>query len=324
MRPFDYVRASGDAAETARDLGDTVRPYAGGTDMLTRMKLGITTPERLVDIKPLDLPGGIESTDDGLALGALATLADIERHAFEPGHALLGHAAAKAATPQLRERATLGGNLLQRPRCWYYRDPDVACWLKGGDGCPAKEGRNEQHAIFGSGPCVAVHPSDLATCLTALEAEVTLTGADGSRTLGIDALYAEPEDDRRHETVVAADELLHSIHVPGDGAGASVYLKAMDRKVWAFALVGVAAVAVPADGGGRTLRLAASGVAPIPWRLTDVETALADVAPDDEAGTDAAIETGLAAAAPLSGNAYKVALLRRLVRRAVDEVRATG
>ena len=320
MRTFDYTRADG-VDEAIATLDEGTRPYAGGTDMLTRMKLGITVPERLVDIKALDIPRGIESSGDGLRIGALATLAEVERHAFPSGLALLAEAASKAATPQLRERATLGGNLLQRPRCWYYRNESVDCWLKGGEGCPAKEGRNEHHAILGDGPCVAVHPSDLATCLTALDARVTLKGAGGERELALGDFFAAPEDGRRQENVAADDELLWCVDVPSEGKGSSVYLKAMDRKVWAFALVGVAAVSTPIDGGGRRLALAASGVANVPWRLEDVERGLADVDPDDATGVEAAIEAGLADARPLSNNAYKIPLLKRLIARAVEETR---
>ena len=322
MRTFDYSRA-GDVAGALGQIGADVRPYAGGTDLLTRMKSGITTPERLVDIKSLDMPRTIETDADGaVTIGALATLVDVERHAFAPPLALLAEAASKAATPQLRERATVGGNLLQRPRCWYYRDEHVDCWLKGGADCPARAegGRNEQHAIFSNGPCVAVHPSDLATCLTALDASVTLKGSGGERTLGIGELFAEPEEGRRTENVLADDELVWSIRVPAPTAGAtSVYLKAMDRKVWAFALVGVAASVADGADGARSVRLAASGVAPVPWRLDGLERRLADVAAGDADARRAAIEAELANARPLSRNAYKAALLGRLLERALEE-----
>lgn len=324
MKAFDYTRAD-DVPSVLGSLDATVRPFAGGTDLLTRMKLGITEPERLVDIKSLDLPRGIERDGNALRIGALTTLVDIERHDFPPALRLLAEAASKAATPQLRERATLGGNLVQRPRCWYYRNRDIDCWLKGGDGCPARDGRNEQHAIFGDGPCVAVHPSDLAGCLSALDARVTLRGSGGERTLDIADFFAPPEDGRRHESVIADDELVVSIDVPMTAAdadaGASVYLKAMDRKVWAFALVGVAAVRTSGDGGASSLRLAASGVANVPWRLADLERRLADVDPDDASALDDAIASALTDARPLSGNAYKVELLKRLLARAVQDTR---
>jgi len=328
MRPFAYTRAD-DLGESVAALGDTVRPYAGGTDLLTRMKLGITTPERLLDIKSLELPRGIERRGDTLRIGALTTLVEIERHDFPPALALLAEAASKAATPQLRERATLGGNLLQRPRCWYYRHAEVSCWLKGGEGCPAREGRNEHHAIFGDGHCVAVHPSDLASCLLALDATVTLRGGGGSgegggeRTLPLADFFAAPNEERRHESVIADDELVTAVDIPlgalGEGSS-SVYLKAMDRKVWAFALVGLAAVATPSDEGGRTLRLVASGVASTPWRLEAVEKALADVDTGDGKALEAAVERALSAATPLAHNGYKVPLLRRLVAHALESL----
>ena len=317
MRPFDYA-TSDSAAGIVAELGAATRPYAGGTDLLTRMKLDITTPERLIDIKTADLPQGITETDAGLRLGALTTLTEIETSAMlQQKYPLLSEAAAQAATPQLRNRATLGGNLLQRPRCWYYRNPAVSCWLKGGETCPAKDGRNEHHALFGDSPCVAVHPSDLASCLTALDATVTLQGSDGERTLPIGEFYALPEDGRRQETVIQDDELILSIDVPALAEGSSsTYLKAMDRKVWAFALVGLAAVLRIESGKIADIRLCLSGVAPVPWRLTEAEKTLQGQKPTEELFARAA-ETALAGAEPLEHNGYKVPLAKSLIRRAL-------
>ena len=187
MKPFEYARPESMPEALAlleQDMGST-RVLAGGTDLLTLMKAGIAAPERLVDIKRLHgLSRDIELTPDGMVLGALTPLAAIETHvSIQQHYPLLAEAAAVAATPQLRNMATLGGNLLQRPRCWYFRSPYFHCWLKGGDACPAVDGQNQHHALFGAGPCYAVHPSDLAPALLALEATVRIVR--GHRGIGV-------------------------------------------------------------------------------------------------------------------------------------------
>lgn len=318
MRPFEYARV-GSVDETIERLSARVRPYAGGTDLLTRMKADIDAPERLVDIKHTDLSRGTEALEGGLRLGALTTLTDIETSALlQERYALLPQAASLAATPQLRNRATLGGNLLQRPRCWYYRNPHLDCWLKGGEGCPAKEGRNEHHALFGGGPCVAVHPSDLASCLLALDATVRLRGSAGARELPLAEFYALPEERRRQETVITDDELLLSVDIPATPQGTrSLYLKAMDRKVWAFALVGVAAV-LHVEGSRITgARLILSGVAPVPWRVNAAEEMLTGAEIGGNLFSRVA-GTALDGAEPLSHNSYKVPLAKRLIVRALQ------
>jgi xanthine dehydrogenase YagS FAD-binding subunit len=213
MRQFEYIRPQ-TVQETIDLLSDQqdgqTRPLAGGTDLLTLMKEEIANPERLLDVKRLsDLPRSISENGDGLSLGALTTLADIEISPLvQERYPLLSIAAAIAATPQLRNMATLGGNLLQRPRCWYYRSPHANCWLKGGDDCPAYDGHNERHALFAGGPCYAVHPSDLAPALLALDATVRLRGSRGERTLPLADFFAPPEEGRRRETVLQSDELV--------------------------------------------------------------------------------------------------------------------
>jgi xanthine dehydrogenase YagS FAD-binding subunit len=323
MRAFDYERAAS-VAEIVPQLNTAVRPYAGGTDLLTRLKLDIEQPEKLVDIKQSDLPRGIVETADGISIGALTTLTEIEtRPLLAEKYTLLSEAASLAATPQLRNRATVGGNLLQRPRCWYYRNRHVDCWLKGGDDCPAREGHNEHHAIFVSEPCCAVHPSDLAACLLVLEAEVILRGASGERRLLLADFFALPEDGRRQETVIAADELIVSLQIPALPEGTrSTYLKAMDRKVWAFALVGVAAVLRMEGETAVALRLALSGVSPIPWRLSAAEQMLLAGGVTEAMVAETAV-AALAEAEPLSRNGYKVPLAQRLLQRALRQLQAS-
>ncbi|MCE7981911.1 MAG: xanthine dehydrogenase family protein subunit M [Caldilinea sp. CFX5] len=329
MRTFAYARAT-NLTETITLLDHAenghTRPLAGGTDLLTLMKADIVAPAQLIDIKRLgDLPRGISETANGVTLGALTTLAEIERSdLLRTRYPLLVEAVAQAATPQLRNMATIGGNLLQRPRCWYFRNHLFHCWLKGGADCPAQTGENQHHALFGGSPCVAVHPSDLASALVALDATVRLRGPQGERTLPIAEFFALPEDGRRRETTIGDDELLLGLDLPTLPAGAqSTYLKAMDRKVWAFALVGVAAVIQVANGQVNHARLVLSGVAPIPWRATAAEQALLGATITDEQ-LKQIVDLALQGAQPLRHNSYKAPLARALVQRALTTVTAVN
>jgi xanthine dehydrogenase YagS FAD-binding subunit len=276
----------------------------------------------LVDLKRAEgLPRGIEDTSDGLVLGALTTLSEIERHPLvAERYAALAEAVGQAATPQLRNMATIGGNLLQRPRCWYYRSSLFECWLKGGTECQARDGENQHHAILGESPCVATHPSDAASALMALGATVRLRGSAGERTLSVEDLFSEPTEDRRTETVIRPDEILLDVTLPSLPAGArSTYLKAMDRKVWAFALVGVAAVLRLDRSAVADARIVLSGVATIPWRATEAERMLTGQQATPELLARAA-EAAVSGANPLEHNGYKVPLARNLVRRALMDL----
>jgi xanthine dehydrogenase YagS FAD-binding subunit len=327
MRAFDY--ASPRTIDEAIALlspspganGESPRPLAGGTDLLTLMKADLLAPAQLVDIKRLaELDDRIEDGPDGLTIGALATLAEMEDDPFvQARYPALSEAAGLAATPQLRNMATIGGNLLQRPRCWYFRNPRISCWLKGGDHCPAREGENQLHAIFDVSPCVAVHPSDPAVALLALDAMVRLRGATGEREAPLAEFFAPPTADRRTETVIGEDELIVSLRIPPLSADAhSTYLKAMERKVWAFALVSVAAVIRLEAGRIGHARIVLGGVAPIPWRVAATENLLLGEKPTASLIEQAA-EEAVAAAQPLAHNAYKLPLTRALVRRALHQ-----
>lgn len=326
MRPFAYASPA-TVDEAIALLGrdgpdeDGGRPLAGGTDLLTLMKADITAPTRLVDIKRLvGLPGAIEITPEGLTLGALATLAELETDPLVRQHCpALAEAASAAATPPLRNMATLGGNLLQRPRCWYFRNPRFHCWLKGGDVCQARDGESQLHALFGDSPCVAVHPSDLATALVALDARVSLRGPGGERTLPLGDFFALPDDDRRTENTLGGDELVLAVTIPAANGTRSTYLKAMDRRAWSFALVGVVAAARVVDGRIAGARLVLGGVAPTPWRARAAEQVLIG-AEASEALFARAATVALEGAAPLRDNAYKVPLAETLVRRALAAV----
>jgi xanthine dehydrogenase YagS FAD-binding subunit len=270
---------SADAAAAA--LGNGSKALAGGTELVPLLREGIVHADTLVDIANV-VPRGI----DGGRIGAGTTLAELEVDPQIPD--ALREACRLAASPQLRSMGTIGGNLLQATRCWYWR-LQFPCYLHGGDRCHAKEGVHREHAIFGNERCASAHPSDVAAALLALGATVRTT----RRELGLADLYRLPTDDDRRLDTLASDELILELTVPSPDA--SVYLKQMDRRRWAFPIVGVAAARF-----GAEIRIALAGVAPIPWLLS----------------TPASLDD----TTPLPGTEYKVQLARVLVRRALASV----
>jgi xanthine dehydrogenase YagS FAD-binding subunit len=285
------------------------------------MKPRLAEPAHLVAVRRL-LPKGIVEEIEGVTLGAAATLSEIENHPLlSRRYTALAQAAALSATPQLRNMATIGGNLLQRPRCWYFRNPRMQCWLKGGEECPAREGENRQHALFGQDPCVAVHPSDPASALLAFDAYVRLGAPQGERMLALEEFFALPQGARRRETQLADNELVLGLRLPPHPEETrSTYLKAMDRRAFSFALAGVAAVlrVSPAGKIGHA-RVVLSGVAPIPWRAPAAERVLLG-AQVSKALFDRAADAALDGAAPLRLNAWKIPLAKALVKRALQQL----
>ncbi|MBI4060123.1 MAG: FAD binding domain-containing protein [Elusimicrobia bacterium] len=319
MRAFSYI-APENLQQALSALDDSSRPLAGGTDLVTLMKADLAAPERLVSVRRL-LPAEVRHAD-GVFIGAGTTLSEIEANdGLRERYTALGQAAAAAASLQLRNVATLGGNLMQRPRCWYFRNPRVQCWLKGGEQCPAREGRNRLHALFSDGPCVAVHPSDLAPALLAFDAGVQVRGPQGERALSLDEFFAMPEAARRTETRLAVDELVLSVRLlPHPAETKSTYLKAMDRQAFSFALASVAAVLrLSPEGRVGHARLVLGGVAPIPWRARAAERTLFGAQMSEESLGKAA-EAAVQEAVPLRHNAYKIPLVRALVKRALRKL----
>ncbi len=318
MRSFVYERPE-TIDEALKLLDADTRPLAGGTDLLTLMKGDIAAPERLLDIKRLsELSDQITLDGDRIGIGALATLAQLETDELVMAHLpALAEAAEVAATPQLRNMATIGGNVLQRPRCWYYRNDDVQCWLKGGDECFARGGDNREHAIFDVSPCVAAHPSDLAAVLVAYGATVHYRDTGGEHEIAAEDFFQAPTDDRRIEHVLPETAVITGVTIPLPKEGArSTYLKAMDRKVWAFALAGVA-VSLEMDGDMvSAARVVLGGVAPVPVRAPEAESVLVGSRLDSEVANRAA-QAAIAGAEPLSHNGYKVPLVIALVRKAI-------
>lgn len=329
MERFDYRRAgdSGEAFRLAED-GPRASPWlAGGTDLIPLMKDGVLHPQRVVDIKrAADLDAGIHVSKGRISIGALATLGDVARNPEVQRHVpLLGDAARSAASPQLRTMATVAGNLLQRPRCWYFRNPAFHCWLEGGDACPAREGRNDRHAIFeppAGDPCCAVHPSDLAPALMAVDAQVVLRdAAGGERSVAVEDLFRWPTPRRRSETVLDG-ELVCAIRVPALPAGSrTAFRKAMSRRSWSFALSAVAARLDIRDGRIADARVVLGGVAGIPRRAGQAEAELRGAEPSGAVWRRAA-HAAVADARPLAHNGYKVPLTRGLVLRTLEDLLA--
>jgi xanthine dehydrogenase YagS FAD-binding subunit len=319
MRSFEHVNASDIQTAIALLREPHTEAIAGGTDLLGELKARLRSPKRLVNIKTLSELHEIGySPQMGLRIGALVTLAQIEQHpAIRERFSLLAQAASSAATPQLRNMGTVGGNLCQKPRCWYYRNKLFHCWLKGGDTCFAEDGENKYHAILGADRCHAVHPSDLAPALMALDATIRVVGPDLDGEISLAELYTKPTESHRQMTILGPGELITEIRVPtpkGDSRG--VYLKAMERQSWSFALVSVAAHLRREGDHIADARIVLGGVAAIPWRAKDSEKILIGQRFSEELAERAA-EAAVAGAQPLRYNAYKVKLAQALVKRAL-------
>ena len=320
MNPFRFLDAQ--SPEHAVSLLEAdpsgARPLAGGTDLMGEIKEGVVEPATLVSLASLPGMSGVEHSPDGLAIGAMTTLAELEADdAIARDYPALAQAVASVATPQIRNVGTLGGNLCQRPRCWYYRSPLFDCRKKGGAICFAVNGSSKYHAILGGVDCYIVHPSDIAPTLIALDAEATLAGPAGTRTLPLENFFAGPERDIEAETVLEQGELLTRVFVPTpDSALRSVYLKARERRTQDFALASVAATLRVSAGVVERASLVLGGVAPTPWRATAAEVALRG-APVAGLDADAIGQLAVRDARPLRDNHFKVRLAASLVRRAV-------
>src|SRR6185369_7051396 len=310
---------------SAGDIDEAPRPIAGGQDLLTTMKDYTSRPVRVVNLKNIRGLDKITLNARGLTIGALVTLSELEDHAGVrksfPG---LAEAAHSIATPQIRNLGTVGGNLCQRPRCWYFRLEEVNCLKKGGSECYAATGENKYNAIIGGGPSYIVHPSDLAPILLALGARVTVVGASGKRVIPLDKFFTLPgEGNIRRENVLQNDDIITEIFVPASPlTEKSTYLKFKERESLDFAMASVAAAAqFEAGKKVKDVRLVLGGVAPIPWRVPAAEKFLIgkQLSPDvlAEAG-----KIALSEAKPLEKNAYKVPLTQTLVRRALTRTAA--
>lgn len=326
MHPFAYARA--DDARSALDAA--ARPgaayIAGGTDLMQLWKAGIAAPDLVIDISRLPLDT-VEPHADGIAIGALARMSDVADHPLvRDDYPAVAQALLASASPQVRNAATIGGNLLQRTRCAYFRGGLPCNKRQPGSGCAAIAGENRLHAVFGaSAHCAATHASDLAVALAALEARVRLRGMSGERVLPIEAFFLAPGESPERDTALEPGELIVAVELPRAAwARRSHYRKVRDRASFEFAVVSAAVALDVGDGTIRAARVAAGGVGTKPWRLHACEAALTGAAAG-EAAFRAAAERAADGARPLSRNGFKLELLRRTVFRTlmdvVDDVR---
>jgi xanthine dehydrogenase YagS FAD-binding subunit len=323
MKPFRYEKASAIASACASAAQPAAKFIAGGTNLVDLMKMQIETPAHLVDINALPLRGIEETPDHGLRVGALVTnsalAADMRVRQRYP---LLSQAILAGASGQLRNKATTGGNLLQRTRCPYFYDTTKPCNKREpGSGCSALRGLNRMNAVLDvSDNCIAAHPSDMAVAMTALDAQVETIKHDGStRTIPIDTFYRSPGDTPNIETVLAPGELIRSVVLPPPPPGRQLYRKVRDRASYAFALVSVAAIVAHDSNHVRTARIAFGGLSYKPWRSHEAETTLSG-ATLTRASYDAAGTAALQNAHGYGHNDFKIPLARRSLRATLADV----
>ncbi len=320
MEKFSYINATSLEQVTSL-LSDSgwgeVMLIAGGTDLLAELKEYVETPKTLINLKTLPGMDSITADASGLKIGALATIDDIARHpTIQHHYTVLAQAAASVATPQIRNVGTLGGNLCQRPRCWYYRDETINCLKKGGDVCYAVDGLSKYHAILGGDPVYIVHPSDLAPALIALGASVKIVGPEGEKAMSLEEFFTLPATNPFRENVLEPNEIVVEVTVPQAKPNTkSFYLKAREKGAPDFALASVAGVFEMDGNTCKTASVVLGGVAPAPWRSKEAEAALTgkmiDESVSQKAGADAVQD-----AQPLNDNAYKVTLTQNLISRA--------
>lgn len=315
MPNFAYVRVKS-LKEAMRHLSsDGARIHAGGTDLLGCLRDDIFSAKKLISLSQLnDLRGIRMKKEGGLGIGALTSIAEVANNKIiQELYPALAKAASEVASPQLRNQGTVGGNICQKPRCWYYRG-EFHCLRKGGDRCYAYAGENQYHSIFGSGGiCYIVHPSDIAPALAVYEATASVVGPKGTRKVPLGKFHVLPSEDVRKETVLKPNEIVIEIVLPPSVQGLrSSYRKVRARRSWDFALAGVA-LALRFNGDRvEKARVAFSGAAPIPWRSKEVEEAITGKRLDADTVAQAA-EIAIKDAEPLEHNAYKVPLFRSIV-----------
>ena len=312
---FSYIRPKTikDAVKQLSSEGSGV--LAGGTDLLGCLHDSVFPLKKVVSITDLaDLRGIKKTADGGLAIGALTTVTEVaENKLVQETYPALARAAAEGASPQLRNQGTIGGNLCQKPRCWYYRG-EFLCLRKGGKLCYAASGENQFHCIFGGGPCYIVHPSDIAPALAAYNASVKTMGPKGARTIAVDAFHVLPAVSVLRDTVLLQGELVTGIILPPPAKGArSSYRKVRARNSWDFAVAGAAIALSMEQGVVSKARIFLSGAAPVPWRSKAAEEAITGkrLGPDVIAQAADATVKG---AQPLEHNGYKVAIVRGIIQ----------
>jgi len=320
---FDYA-----IAETLEDAfqarRNEARWFAGGTDLIPEIKSGIAAPTRLVNLKGIDGLHGIVVQDDAVQIGALTKLAEIAEHeTIRTSYRALAQACELAASPQIRNMATIGGNLNQDSRCPYYRN-GFPCFLHGGDTCFMREGENREAAIVGYKDCVHVHPSDPATALVAFDAQIVVQSQDGERVISAREFFRAPDAQDRRMSVLEDDEVITAIRLPRISPNArSAFVKAMDRAVWSFALASAAVRVEIENERVNDARVVLGGIAPTPWREIGIERALLGTGVSSDGWSNEELNqlaaNALADAQPLAHNRYKVRLARAMMKRALRD-----
>ena len=324
MRAFELYQpnSAADAQKLLQQYGTDAWVMAGGLDSFDWLKDRIKRPKVVVDLSGVDELKGIRATNDGIEIGAMTTLTEVVRSPIvREKYSLLSEGAELAASPQIRNQGTIGGNVSQDARCWYYR-AGWPCYRAGGNICYADTpmGRNREHAILHAQRCVAVNPSDSAPALIALDAKFVLRTREGERIVDAEDYFIGPDIDITRLHILRPGDLLTAIRIPSTWAGARFYFeKVRDRNVWDFALLNVASAMVVSDGRIERIRLAVNGAAARPLRLTAVEDAVRGKAPDATTGLMAG-RLAVEGAVPLQFNAYKIPLMRNLVKRAIGGV----
>jgi xanthine dehydrogenase YagS FAD-binding subunit len=326
MKPFDYYRVTtvGQAVALLTKYQEKAAILAGGSDLLGLVKDGVEgpalkTPKHLIDIKGIKDFAYIKEQKTGLRIGAGTTLSEIiHSDLIENKYPLVAQAAKQVAVPQIRNVATLGGNLCQRPRCWYFRGKLFSdCMRKGGANCYAKDGENQYHAIMGGDICCMVYPSDMAPALIALDAKAEIAGPKGMRTIPLEKFYVSPEQALTKENVLSPQEMLVAVEIPAASQGRKgVYLKLKERQAFDFAVVSVA-VSVALKGSTVTdSRVVFGGLAPFPTRSVKAESALKGK--DLKSAVSAACSACVIGAQPLGKNAYKIEATKGVLEEALN------
>jgi xanthine dehydrogenase YagS FAD-binding subunit len=302
----------------AQKNGKSVAVAGGGSDLLGTMKERLATPDVLVHLRSIPGLDQVKQENGGLTIGGQITLTALSSNELVRRHAMvLAEAAGTVATPQIRNVGTLAGNICQRPWCWYYRN-GFKCLKNGGNRCFSVDGENEFHAIFGGGPSYIVHPSDTSPALVALDAKFTLNGPSGRRVVPAADFFTLPSVNAARENVLKDGEVLESVWIPAARRGVkSTYHKIMDREAWTHAVVSAAVVLEMEKDVCRSARIVLGGVAPIPWRLPEVEKLMAGKRITPELAAEAG-EASVAGARPLAKNGYKVPLTRNMIARALE------
>ncbi|MFO7930402.1 MAG: FAD binding domain-containing protein [Thermodesulfobacteriota bacterium] len=320
---FSYVRPD-NIEEAVKQLNQKAAAvHAGGTDLLGCLREHIIDADRVVSISSIkDLHGIRETSGGGVVIGALTTITEVSQSpVIQKKYPGLARGASEVASPQLRNQGTLGGNLCQKPRCWYYRG-EFECLRKGGGICSAAQGENQFHAILGhDGICYATHPSDTAPVLVALNARVRAAGPEGSRKVPVEELHVRPAKDVTAETVLGEAEIITHVEIPEPAETLySSYRKIRARRAWDFALAGVA-LALEMDGDTvKKARVVLSGAAPVPWRSREAESVITGKKLDGSTISQAA-NAAVADAEPLSGNAYKTDMFRGIIEEELEAAR---